>query len=158
MKETYLENRTINPKTGNQHSKFYRMKQIDTYTFESTWGRIGAPGKSKTYNIDEWWDILDKKNAKGYTECTENVNDFQSQLNPEIIAKLEKLIQRVEIRGVISDLPKAKALLNTYKRMRTLDKEAANILFVKYNTANTKIRNDKVQKKAKEIQSKMEQK
>lgn len=147
MKETYLENRTINQKTGNQHSKFYRMTQTDTITFVATWGRIGAAGKTKSYAMSEWGEILDKKSAKGYTECTENVNDFQSQLNPEIIEKLEKLIQRVEIRGVMSDLPKARALLNTYKRMRTLDKEAANTLFTKYNTANTKIRKEKMEQK-----------
>lgn len=150
MKEKYLENRTINPKTNTQHSKFYRMKQIDSYEFESTWGKIGSSGKSKIYSMDEWYDLLDKKRAGNYTEYIENINDFQSQLNPEIIAKLEKLINRVEIRGSKSDLPKAKVLLNTYKRMRTLDKEVANALFLKYNTANTKIR--------KERSSKMEQK
>ncbi len=148
----------MNPKTNTQHSKFYRMIQIDAYTFESTWGKIGASGKSKIYSMDVWWDLLDKKRATGYKACTENVDDFQSQLNPEIIEKLEKLIIRVEYRGVKSDLPKAQALLNTYKRMRTLDKEAANALFVKYNKENTKIRQDKVIKKAKESQPKMEQK
>lgn len=145
--EVYLENRTINPKTQNQHSKFYRMKQIDTLTFEATWGAIGSSGKSKPYNMSEWWTILDKKQVNGYTKVTENVDDFQSTLNPEIIQKLEQLIQRVELRGVKSDLPKAKTLFNTYKRMRTLDKEVANALFTKYNAENTKIRKEKREQK-----------
>lgn len=140
MKEVYLENRTINPKTGNRHSKFYRLKQVNNYSFEATWGRIGAPGKSKMYNMGEWWDVLDKRRRKKYTECTEHVNDFQSQLNPEIIEKLEMLIDRVELRGVKSDLPKAKTLLNTYKSMRTLDKVEANHLFTKYSTVNVEVR------------------
>ncbi len=143
MKEKYLENRTINYKTGNQHSKFYRMTQIDSYQFKATWGRIGAAGKSKVYSMDDWWKLLDKKRSNGYSECTENVDDFQSKLNPEIIDKLEKLIQRVELRGVKSDLPKARTLLSTYKRMRTLDKEAANVLFTKYSPENMKVRKEK---------------
>lgn len=133
----------MNQKTGNRHSKFYRMKQINTIYFESTWGRIGSIGKPKVYRIAEWHIILDKKQATGYTECTEHVDDFQSQLNPEIIEKLEMLIDRVELRGVKSDLPKAKTLLNTYKRMRTLDKKTANHLFTKYSTKNIKVRKEK---------------
>jgi len=148
MKETYLENRTINQKTGNRHSKFYRMKQINNYSFQATWGRIGAPGKSQMYNMGDWPTVYDKRRAKGYTECTEHVDDFQSKLNPEIIEKLEKLIYRVELRGVKSDLPRAKILLNTYKRMRTLDKEAANNLFTKYSTENVKVRKEKKEKQA----------
>lgn len=149
----YLENRTMNLKTGKQHSKFYRMKQTEEQTeefiFVATYGAIGSKGKSKEYHISEWHTILDKKHRKGYSECTEHVNDFQSQLNPEIIAKLEKLIQRVELRGVASDLPKAKSLLNGYKRMRELDKVVANALFEKYSTDNMEIRKEKYQKRRK---------
>ena len=154
MKEVYLENRTINPKTQNQHSKFYRMKQIDATYFEATWGRIGAAGKSKRYFMSEWYDILDKKRKKAYSECTEHINDFQSELNPEIINKLEKLIQRVGLRGVKSDLPKAQTLLNTYKRMRTLDKEVANALFIKYNAENMELRKEKEVNKKKKAEQK----
>ncbi len=155
MKEIYLENRTINPKTGNRHSKFYRMTQTDALTFVATWGRIGAPGKTKSYDMIEWWDISEKKRAKGYSKCTEHVDDFQSKLNPEIIEKLEKLIYRVELHGVKSDLPKAQTLLNTYKRMRTLDKKVANNLFTKYSSKSLEVRKEK---RDKFLSEKMEQK
>lgn len=159
MKKVYLENRSINPKTGNQHSKFYRMTQLNSMEFEAEWGAIGRSGRKRVYNMSDWFTILNKKIRGHYEEVTEGVNDFQSTLNEDVLAKLEKLQIRVNARGVKTDVAKVQTMINKYRRFRTLDMEEANTLYTKYSKKNVeerKKRKAKNQAERKIVQGELE--
>ena len=63
----YLENTSLNNKTGKYHNKFYRMIEIGNGKFMAEWGSIGKnPLGTKEYSMNHWYMTQTKKEMKGY--------------------------------------------------------------------------------------------
>ena len=101
MKSIYLENTTINSKTGNRHNKFYRMEKLGNNRWIAVWGKIGTTGKSTEYSMLEWDKKLSEKIKKGYILCVKNSS--LNSINDSYLKRMEKLIVLLGIANMIRE-------------------------------------------------------
>ena len=77
--------------TAENNNKFYNMHDNNDGTFTVTWGRVGTPGTTTTYNIHEWDSKLKSKLKKGYQDIS-NTTTVTKGYVPESDPEIEKLL------------------------------------------------------------------
>lgn len=82
--------------TGDNHNKFYNMKDNGDGTFTATWGRVGTAGKDTVYDISKWDSTIASKIKKGYKDVTSNtakISEYASVSDAEINKLLNAFLE-----------------------------------------------------------------
>lgn len=123
----YLENHTAG------HRKFYKMTRTSN-GWTAHWGKIGTSGQTMDYRESFWFDKLKEKLAKGYevtnaqslsvsgTPPPPIVPKTDVDTDPELIAKIDRIILFLEDRQKKSMLPLAESIKLEYIRSGVLTK------------------------------------
>lgn len=81
---------------ANNNNKFYNLHDNDNGTFTVHYGRVGASGTYKDYNISDWDKLLASKLKKGYTDVTNTKlkakTNYIDEGDPDIQAILSHLL------------------------------------------------------------------
>ena len=143
-KMLYLEN------TTGGHFKYYRMvPNHKTGKWTATYGKIGTQGQIHEWDKNDWWDKLNEKEKKGYTEKEfEAVGSTPApkpeptfEVKTEWVVKLEELVSLIQVclddgKGENSDYATIGNVLQLYKSgeidLTKANLEELNEMYMKY--------------------------
>lgn len=86
--------------TAENNNKFYNMVDNENGTMTVTYGRVGTPGTTKTYSINDWNKIYNSKTGKGYKDVSDSRNiKVKKEYKPLDDPEIQKLIEDLQSKS-----------------------------------------------------------